>query len=80
MATNEQHNAVNNTANQTTNGTTTHDFEKATRGMSNEERQAAAHAARFGYGPLAHFRTNDDGGALPGVTYSTTWFLKASTD
>ncbi|KAK5064515.1 hypothetical protein LTR84_000348 [Exophiala bonariae] len=71
MSTNEQHNAVNNTANQSvngnhnTNGTTTHDFEKATRGMSNEERQAATHAARFGYGPLAHFRTNDDGGALP---------------
>lgn len=80
MATNQDHNAVNNTANPNVNGTTSHDFEKATRGMSNEEKTAAAQAARFGYGPLAHFRTDDDGGALPGVIYSTTWILKASTD
>lgn len=74
MATIQQPNTVNNTSDQSINGTngatTTHDFEKATRGMSNEERQAATHAARFGYGPLAHMRTNDDGGALPGEIYS----------
>ncbi|KEF52598.1 uncharacterized protein A1O9_11441 [Exophiala aquamarina CBS 119918] len=65
MATNQEHNAVNNTATQNVNGTTSHDLDKATRGMSNEEKTTAAQAARFGYGPLAHVRTNDDGGALP---------------
>lgn len=38
----------------------TQDFEKATRGMSHEEKHAAQQAARFGYGPLAHMRTNLD--------------------
>jgi hypothetical protein len=36
------------------------DFEAATRGMSHEEKTAAQHAARFGYGPLAHMRTNNE--------------------
>jgi len=60
MSSNEEHNAVNNTANQNVNGNpSTQDFEKATRGMSHDERDAAQHAARFGYGPLAHMRTNE---------------------
>jgi len=80
MATIQDQNAVNTAAGQNVNGTTSHDFEKATKGMSNEEKATAAHAARFGYGPLAHFRTNDDGAALPGVIYTTTWISKASTD
>ena len=41
------------------------DFETVTRGMTHEEKTAAQHAARFGYGPLAHMRT-DAGAALPG--------------
>jgi hypothetical protein len=45
--------------------TNAHDFEKATRGMSHEEKNVAQHAARFGYGPLAHMRTNNDA-TLPG--------------
>jgi len=44
--------------------TTTHDFEKATRGMSHEEKANAQQAARFGYGPLAHMRTAE-GAMLP---------------
>lgn len=40
------------------------DFEMATRGMTHEEKTTAQHAARFGYGPLAHMRT-DLGPALP---------------
>ena len=45
-----------------------HDFEKATQGMSHEEKQTALHASRFGYGPLAHMRTQDSAGGsmLPG--------------
>lgn len=49
------------------NGTQTQDFEKLTQGMSHEEKQVALQASRFGYGPLAHVRTNDStGGMLPG--------------
>jgi succinate-acetate transporter protein len=33
------------------------DLEKATTHMTNDERHAAVHAARFGYGPLAHMRS-----------------------
>lgn len=47
----------------------TQDFEKATRGMSHEEKNVAQHAARFGYGPLAHMRTNADA-TLPGKSSS----------
>lgn len=47
----------------------TQDFEKATRGMSHEEKNVAQHAARFGYGPLAHMRTNLDA-TLPGMSNS----------
>jgi hypothetical protein len=55
MATNEE---VSNTT--TMNGEHSHakDFETATRGMTHEEKTTAQHAARFGYGPLAHMRTN----------------------
>jgi hypothetical protein len=47
-------------------GARDHDVEKATNQMSNEERTAALHAAKFGYGPLAHIGTNDARAALPG--------------
>jgi hypothetical protein len=75
MSTNQAHNAVENPAaaesdtpnGGLTNGSKTHDFEKATRGMSHEEKQIAARAARFGYGPLAHMRTNEDS-VLPGMS------------
>ncbi|KAL2438748.1 Acetate permease A [Exophiala dermatitidis] len=65
MATNAAHNDFHNEANLTSaNGgnpdTTTQDFEKATRGMSHEEKHTAQQAARFGYGPLAHMRTNNE--------------------
>ena len=73
MSTNADHTpnnyeAVTSSTNQgTTNGgTTSHDFEHATRGMSHEEKATAAQAARFGYGPLAHFNTKDSAGVLPG--------------
>ncbi|KIW30342.1 uncharacterized protein PV07_06092 [Cladophialophora immunda] len=59
MATNTEHNAVNSAVNGDT-STHAQDFEKATRGMSHEEKTAAQNAARFGYGPLAHMRTNLD--------------------
>ncbi|KAH0835968.1 hypothetical protein AYO21_06826 [Fonsecaea monophora] len=59
MATNTEHNAVNSAVNGDT-STHAQDFEKATRGMSHEEKTAAQNAARFGYGPLAHMRTNAD--------------------
>ena len=35
------------------------DIEKATQNMSHEERRTATSAAKFGYGPLAHMRTNE---------------------
>jgi len=56
----------NTTDGPTTNGGTTasQDFEKATRGMSHEEKSNAQQAARFGYGPLAHMRTAE-GAMLP---------------
>lgn len=73
MSTNQEHNEVNNPAvayangGSAPNGTATQDFEKITRGMSHEEKQRAVHAGRFGYGPLAHIRTNDVAEAmLPG--------------
>lgn len=68
MSTNQAHNEVENPAAAHANGGTVHkDFEKITQGMSHEEKQRAVHAGRFGYGPLAHIRTNDDsGGLLPG--------------
>lgn len=47
-------------------GTHSQDFEKLTQGMSHEEKQRAVHAGRFGYGPLAHMRTNDTS-LLPGT-------------
>ncbi|ETI28979.1 hypothetical protein G647_01431 [Cladophialophora carrionii CBS 160.54] len=60
MATNAQHTDTSNTA--VLNGDHSHakDFDTVTRGMSHEEKTAAQHAARFGYGPLAHMRTNND--------------------
>lgn len=65
MATNQDHNAVNNTANysagNTNGGTDSHDFHQATQHMSKEEKHKATQAARFGYGPLAHFNTNEEG-------------------
>lgn len=33
------------------------DLEKATSHMTHDERHAAVHAARFGYGPLSHMRS-----------------------
>ena len=41
------------------------DFEHATKHMSHEEKSAAAKAAKFGYGPLAHMKTHAEG-MLPG--------------
>jgi len=64
MATNAEHNAVNNTANQTNGASANHDFASATKHMSAEEKATATRAARFGYGPLAHIRT-DQSGTLP---------------
>jgi hypothetical protein len=43
------------------NGTDSHDFHQATKHMSVEEKHKATQAARFGYGPLAHFNTNNEG-------------------
>lgn len=66
MSTNQAHNAVENPA--TANGNTgVHDFEKVTQGMSHEEKQRAVQAGRFGYGPLAHMRTNESA-TLPGMS------------
>jgi len=62
MSTNADHTDTANTA-AGMNGDNSHhsaEFEKATRGMTNEEKQTAVHASRFGYGPLAHMRTNND--------------------
>jgi hypothetical protein len=42
------------------------DLEKATKNMSHDERNTALHAARFGYGPLAHIRTAEGESTLPG--------------
>ena len=67
MSTNEQHTDLHNTANLAANGNTSNEqqkFEQATRGMSHEEKANAQHAARFGYGPLAHMRTHE-GNMLP---------------
>jgi len=59
MATNLDHTATANTA--VNGGDSAHkDLEAATRGMTHEEKTTAQHAARFGYGPLAHMRTNID--------------------
>lgn len=90
MATNAEHNALHNDNLSNINGaghnqagspgTTTHDFEKITRGMSHEEKHRAQQAARFGYGPLAHMRTNEDA-TLPGklkLLYdAVTWSILA---
>lgn len=66
MATNQAHNEVENPAAGYANGgTATQDFEKITQHMSHEEKQRAVHAGRFGYGPLAHMRTNDATALLP---------------
>jgi hypothetical protein len=35
------------------------DIEKATEGMSHEEKKNAVSAAKFGHGPLAHMRSSD---------------------
>src|SRR5882762_1813698 len=82
MASNEDHNATNNPALNGDPSTITQDFEKATRGMSHEEKNVAQHAARFGYGPLAHMRT-DVNATLPGKYISVddlnVDILKAST-
>lgn len=45
------------------------DLEKATKNMSREERNTALHAARFGYGPLAHIRTAEGEATLPGERF-----------
>ena len=65
MATNLDHTATTNTA--VNGGDSAHakDLEMATRGMTHEEKTTAQHAARFGYGPLAHMRTNIEA-TLPG--------------
>lgn len=66
MSTNQQHNEYNNPAAAASNGgTQTQDFEKLTHGMSHEEKRRAVHAGRFGYGPLAHMRTNESEAMLP---------------
>ena len=92
MATNTQHNGVHNSANQAatngfssgntnSNGASSHDFESATRNMTHEEKATAAHAARFGYGPLAHIKTDTfDGAALQGdwESLSLSEYVKAS--
>lgn len=75
MATNQAHNEYENPAAAHANGGSNgapagvqqHDFERVTQGMSHEEKQKAVHASRFGYGPLAHMKTNDSGGMLPGM-------------
>ncbi|KIX07051.1 uncharacterized protein Z518_05028 [Rhinocladiella mackenziei CBS 650.93] len=65
MSTNEDQNTTANTANQAANGgTSSQNIEKITQGMTNEEKIRAQHAARFGYGPLAHMRT-DESAILP---------------
>lgn len=69
MSTNQAHNEVENPAAAHANGGSLHhDFEKLTHGMSHEEKQRAVYAGRFGYGPLAHMRTNEAAGMLPGET------------
>jgi len=68
MSTNQAHNQYENPASAAANGESQHqDFEKVTQGMSHEEKQRAVQASRFGYGPLAHIKTNDSGGLLPGT-------------
>ena len=65
MATNHTaHDDTTNINNSNLNNSGTHaqDYEKVTGGMSHEEKDAAHRAARFGYGPLAHMRT--DGSAM----------------
>lgn len=69
MSTNREHNEVENFGNGGANGATaTQDFEKLTKHMTHEEKTRAVQAGRFGYGPLAHIRTNDNSldGMLPG--------------
>lgn len=53
------------THSQTNGGVDHQDFEKATQHMSAQEKHTALHAARFGYGPLAHMKTNAEA-MLPG--------------
>lgn len=68
MSTNQAHNEVENPASVAANGgTATHDYEKLTQGMSHEEKRRAVQAGRFGYGPLAHLRTNEHESLLPGM-------------
>ena len=71
MATVPDNNATSNTMNgeDSTHG---RDFEHATRNMTHEEKTTAQHAARFGYGPLAHARTNNTDSALPGELILTS--------
>jgi hypothetical protein len=73
MSTNQAHHEVHDPAAAYGNGGTDHqDFEKITHGMSHEEKQRAVRAGRFGYGPLAHMRTNDASeGMLPGEKKDT---------
>lgn len=67
MSTNQEHNEYENPASAHANGgTATQDFEKVTKHMTNEEKRRAVHAGRFGYGPLAHMKTNDAEAMLPG--------------
>ena len=54
MATNADHTNHDNAA-----AGNPQDYEKITGGMSHQEKDAAHRAARFGYGPLAHMRTDD---------------------
>jgi hypothetical protein len=47
-------------------GTQSRDFETATKHMSHDEKHAAVRAAKFGYGPLAHIRSQAEA-MLPGM-------------
>lgn len=68
MATNQDHNeyGANPAAAHANGGSAHQDFEKLTQHMTHDEKQRAVHAGRFGYGPLAHMRTNDATALLPG--------------
>ena len=65
MATGNAQNPMSNHG--VSNGATDHhDLEKATSHMTHEEKTAALHAAKFGYGPLSHFDKEQARQALPG--------------
>lgn len=58
--------ATNGTDNAANGANREHDLEKATSHMTQDERRAALHAAKFGYGPLAHIGSKQAAEALPG--------------